>query len=354
MPRANRKIKLLFITQKVDEKDPVLGFTIEWIRALARHASKVVVICLAKGRYDLPKNVEVYSLGKELGLRKTALVKNFLANIVQLRDKYDKVLVHMTPIWVVVGAPVFKLLKKDVYLWYTHKAVTFDLVLAEKIVKKIFSAAKESINIKSSKIRILGQGIPTRHFLVPPAKRKAFTLVQVGRITPIKDQLTLVRALHLLKKKGFKITANIVGGPVMPGDEQYMKRVLKEAESKSVRKNIILPGFVPYEKIAGVYGKSLINVNLCPTGGVDKAVLEGTLAGALPLVCNRAFLPLLGKYKDVLTFKEKDPDSLASKIIKLLDCSARQRETMVKYLRNRVIEKYDLDKFAKRLVDELA
>ncbi len=345
-------MKLLFITQKVDEKDPVLGFTIEWIRALARQLSKVVVICLEKGKYDLPRNVEVYSLGKERGLRKAVQVQNFFTDVVRLREKYDKVLVHMTPIWVVAGAPVFKLLRKDVYLWYTHRAVTPELWLAEKLAKKIFSAAKESINIKSSKIRIVGQGIPTKNFLIPPAKRKSFTLVQVGRFTPIKDQLTLVRALQVLKRKGLKVTANIVGGPVMPSDKQYMKRVLKEAAG--VRKNITLSGFVPYEKIAGVYGKSLINVNLCPTGGVDKAVLEGILAQSLPLVCNRAFVPLFGKYKNVLFFREKDPESLASKITQLLSYSPRQREIIMKWLQKRVIDNYDLDRFMERLVNELA
>src|SRR3989338_7648361 len=58
-------MKLLIITQKVNQEDSVLGFFHSWIREFASRFEEVTVICLEKGVYNLPENVEVFSLGKE-------------------------------------------------------------------------------------------------------------------------------------------------------------------------------------------------------------------------------------------------------------------------------------------------
>jgi len=55
----------LFITQKIDKNDDLLGVYHEWIKRLALEFEVVNAICLYKGKYDLPPNVRVYSLGKE-------------------------------------------------------------------------------------------------------------------------------------------------------------------------------------------------------------------------------------------------------------------------------------------------
>ena len=60
-------MKLLIVTQKVDQNDSVLGFFHKWIIQFAGHFETVTVVCLEKGNYDLPKNVRVLSLGKEQG-----------------------------------------------------------------------------------------------------------------------------------------------------------------------------------------------------------------------------------------------------------------------------------------------
>ena len=58
-------MKLLIITQKVDDHDDVLGFFVRWIEEFAKYVEKVTVVCLQKGTYYLPDNVTVLSLGKE-------------------------------------------------------------------------------------------------------------------------------------------------------------------------------------------------------------------------------------------------------------------------------------------------
>ena len=72
-------MKLLIITQKVDMNDDNLGSFHEWLKKLAEKAD-IFVIGNYVGKYDLPENVKVFSLGKEIGVGR--LVKNFQISMV--------------------------------------------------------------------------------------------------------------------------------------------------------------------------------------------------------------------------------------------------------------------------------
>ena len=75
-------MKLLILTQKVDKEDPVSGFFHGWILELSKRFEKVSVICLEKGNFNLPKNVEVFSLGKESGRSRIKYVKKDRKSVV--------------------------------------------------------------------------------------------------------------------------------------------------------------------------------------------------------------------------------------------------------------------------------
>ena len=70
-------MKLLIITQKVDKNDQLLGFFVSWIEKLSKKFESVLVLCLEKGEYDLPTNVKVISLGKEINQPKVLWLFNF-------------------------------------------------------------------------------------------------------------------------------------------------------------------------------------------------------------------------------------------------------------------------------------
>ena len=58
-------MKLLFITQKIHQKDDDLAFVILWIKEFIRQGAEVEVICLEKREFD--DSFPVHSLGKEKG-----------------------------------------------------------------------------------------------------------------------------------------------------------------------------------------------------------------------------------------------------------------------------------------------
>src|SRR6185312_9296857 len=158
------RMKLLIVTQKVDQNDSILGFFHRWIEEFAKHFSLVTVICLQEGEHHLPENVKVLSLGKASGTSRLQYIFRFYKYIWNERKNYDVVFVHMNPEYIVLGGWFWKLWHKKVALWYVHRAVNTKLRIAEKFADVIFSSSKESFGIESSKVRFVGHGIDVEKF----------------------------------------------------------------------------------------------------------------------------------------------------------------------------------------------
>jgi len=116
-------MKLLIITQKVDKDDPILGFFHRWIEEFAKKFDSIIVICLEKGQYNLPKNTKVLSLGKPSSVkaskgkgRRLVYIWNFYKFTWQERKNYDAVFVHMNPVYVILGGLIWKIFKKKITL----------------------------------------------------------------------------------------------------------------------------------------------------------------------------------------------------------------------------------------------
>ena len=68
--RGHRPLmRLLFVTQTIDADHPALAQTIDLVRALAGRFETVDVLCDSVGRHDLPPNVELLDLRRELPRR---------------------------------------------------------------------------------------------------------------------------------------------------------------------------------------------------------------------------------------------------------------------------------------------
>ena len=203
-------MNLLVITQKVNKDDSNLGFFYEWLLCLAGKVDKLIVICLEKGEYHLPGNVEVLSLGKdELGIKnyelwfgnKIRYAFRFYKYIWQEKNNYDGVFVHMNPEYCILGGIFWCLWHKKVLLWYTHKEVNWRLRLGALFATKIFTASKESFRLPSKKVEVVGHGIPVELFANQPENIPAgqLRLLAVGRNSPSKDFATAIKAIQELK-----------------------------------------------------------------------------------------------------------------------------------------------------------
>jgi glycosyltransferase involved in cell wall biosynthesis len=317
-------MKLLIVTQKANIDDPILGFFHHWIEEFAKHFDSITVICLESGRYDLPQNVKVLSLGKESGTSRAGQIRHFYKYIWNEKKNYDAVFVHMNPIYAVLAGWFWKLSGKKVALWYTHKAVDLKLRIAERFVDIIFTAAAESFTLKTGKKRVVGHGIDVEKYASAPRTKvigiEPISIISVGRITPIKGCETLVEAAYILKGKKFTVT--FVGSPAKGSDLAYFDKVKSLVAKYDLGDIVSFVGDIRPTDMPAIYAAADLSVNLTPTGGLDKAVLESMAAGVPVLTSNTAFKEYFESAEkglgDRLVFKLNDAQDLADKIAALI------------------------------------
>jgi len=305
-------MKLLIVTQKVDEDDQLLGFFIDWLRLLADKFESIIVLCLEEGNYNLPQNVRVVSLGKDKGKSKLSQLLSFYKYI--LTGDYNSVFVHMNPIWAVLGGVIWRAKGKKTYLWYTHKSVTLKLRLAEKFSDKIFTASPESFRLKSTKVIVTGHGIDTDLFSPnqekPVADHGLIKILSVGRIAPIKNYGILVEAARVLRERGVGFVVSMIGEPALKEDKGYELRLKNKINELGLEGNFKFLGKVGHKNLPPHYQSNQIFVHLSQTGSLDKTMLEAMASGMIVLSSNDAAKGIL---PSELFFDS--PQELANKII---------------------------------------
>ncbi|MDD5071720.1 MAG: glycosyltransferase family 4 protein [Patescibacteria group bacterium] len=356
-------MKLLILTQKVDIDDDILGFFHDWIKEFAKHYEKVTVVCLQRGRYEFPKNVRVLSLGKDeflrLGrysalIRKLVAVLRFYNYIIRERKNYNKVFVHMNPEYVVLGGVLWKCLGKKVGLWYAHGHVPFSLKIAEKLVNIIFTSTKSGFRIKSDKVKVVGQGININTFK-PGAEKKRndiFKIITIGRISPVKDYETLIKAIEILFGEGIKLKVDIIGGVGKPEQKKYLENLKKMMTAKKLEETITFIGAIPNKNVVRHLQLANLFVNMSYTGSLDKAILEAMACGLPVLTCNEALVEVLGEYRKTLMYDKGDYKRLTEMIKLFIEMEAEKKEKIVKDLRGLVVEKHSLEGLIKKILDK--
>lgn len=345
-------MRLLIVTQKVDKNDDVLGFMHRWIEEFALQCEHVTVICLYKGDYTLSSNVSVFSLGKESGQSRFKYLKNFYRIIWRKRNGYDCVLVHMNQEYVLLGALVWRLLKRKVGLWYAHGHVPVTLRIAEKLTDVIFTSTRSGFRLASSKVRVIGQGIDT-NFFVPQQKRELgsnFTISVVGRISPVKDYETLIEAVALLTTDIPNLKVNIVGGVGMPEQEKYLSSLKEMVRLKNLNNIVSFLGPKANTQIVQTLQQADLFVNTSHTGSLDKAILEAMAVGVPILTCNEALKEVLGDLQSRLMFEKKNALQLREKILAIYQLTADERRKLGDELRALVVDHHSLKAFCRKIV----
>jgi glycosyltransferase involved in cell wall biosynthesis len=339
-------MRLLIITQKVDINDDNLSFFHRWIEKLSEKTERVYVICLSKGEYNLPENVEVFSLGKEKGNFKICQLLLLQWYLIKFLSKIDGVFVHMCPIYVIASFPLAKIFRKKIILWFAHKNVGFELKLSEKLVDKILTASEESCRLKKrKKINVIGHGIDVNRF--KPGKnnfkKESYTIFTAGRINPSKDLGTLVKAVDILiKEKNIKnLRVIIAGNPITEKEKKYLNEIKNLVKDKGLINIFNFIGSIPNYKMPEYYQSSDIFINLSHTGSIDKVVLEAMACEIPVLTCNESFDDILdNKY----IFRKKNCRELADKIINLKNNNFKDN------LRKIVIDNYNLDNLVRSVL----
>ncbi|MFA4941735.1 MAG: glycosyltransferase family 4 protein [Patescibacteria group bacterium] len=348
-------MRLLILTQKVDANDDVLGFMHGWIAEFAKNYELVTAICLEKGEANLPDNVKVLSLGKEAGCSKIKYIYNFYRYIWSERKNYDKIFVHMNQEYILLGGIFWKFWRKRIGLWYAHGSIPFSLRIAEKMSDIIFTSTQSGFRLKSGKKRVVGQGIDISKFK-PSLKHHNndfFNIVTVGRISPVKDYETLIRAIEILAKENLKIKANIIGGAGRKSQEEYLESLKRMVSRKGLSGIIKFLGSIPNKDIVDYLQFSDLFANMSYTGSLDKAILEAMACGLPILTCNEALEEVLANYRETLMYKKSAHQELSEKIRFLIKMPKEKRRNTGDDLRSIVVNNHSLKGLIKKISDLL-
>jgi len=346
-------MNLLIITQKVDLDDDLLGFMHRWIEEIAGHCQNVIVICLWQGRYNLPDNVKVLSLGKEKKTPKFRYLTNFYRYIWRERKNYDCVFVHMNKEYILLGGIWWRLLNKKTALWYNHGEGNLWSSVAGRLAHKIFYTSPFSFFARSEfkKAQIMPAGIDTDFFRKQqsgPVSQNS--LLFLGRISPVKNVDILIGAVNFLDQKNIDFVLNIAGEPGEK-DRDYFTSIKNLARNLEERGKIRFLGKVPHHKTLSLYNQNEIFINLTNSGSLDKAILEAMACGQLVLVSNMAFESIFSnEWKKYLIFKENNARDLAGKIQALWLLNKLEKEKITQELRDIVFRDHGLDRLSEKIM----
>jgi len=338
--------RLLIITQKVDREDDLLGFFVKWLDEFSKHFDRVDVITLMAGSYSLPSNVFIHSLGKEKNTLKITRFFRFYKFIFSLTPGSIGVFSHMSPIFSVAAWPATLLFGKKNILWYLHKSITKRLKLAYQLSNQIVTADKNSLKINDSKNKIIevGHGIDLDYFKSNKnwVEKEKLNILSVGRISPIKDFETLIKAVKILNDKDINLSVKIVGKPVMPGDKEYLYKINKLSMDLGVDKYVDFVGSVSYSNIKQYYEGADFVIGQAPTGGIDKTILEGMAMGAITLTSNKVFGKYFGRFREMLIFEHCNHVDLADKLFNIYQSDIESKSLVSKSLIESVTKSHNL------------
>ena len=241
-------------------------------------------------------------------------------------------------------------------MWYTHPHVSHKLMLAHVLAKKIVTASVGSFRISSKKVVIIGHGIDTDMFKqgMKKANNKDMNtkiILAVGRISPIKDYVTLIKAANILinERKHRDLRFVVVGDVPMTSHLEYYKTLQRMIKEFSLSDFFKFVGRVPHDKIVEYYQQCDVYVNMSPTGSFDKSVLEAMACEKPVILCSKSFTKILHPYDKYCLFTYQDNIEMAEKIEKMVYDEKLRRE-VGEYLREQVFQCCSLKIFVDNLV----
>lgn len=348
-------MRLLLFNLATDADDTVLGFTTGWIRALAERVEFVHVVTMRAGRLALPGNVRVYSIGKEKDYSEPRRLWEFykiLARILR-DDRVDVCFSHMNPLFTVLGGAILKVKGIPIFTWYAHAKVTRILKLAHWLSERMISSLSSAYGYRHDKLVAIGQGIDTVLFSPDSNVEKADCpmILCVGRLSPVKDHPTLIRALGCLRQVSsgpFRVV--IVGDAATVRDREYVRSLRQQVRQLELQNIVSFEPAVSPSDLPVWYRQASVYVNMTPTGSADKVVWEAMACGVTCIVANDGFKDTLGIHAESCVYAYGDGEGLAERLKWALSLSPNERAAIGGYFRERVQAMHGLSRLAKTLV----
>ena len=253
---------------------------------------------------------------------------DYLGNFKPVVGMSRNMLLYERNIWREVKQP-----KEIIRFWLNYKkqkrcfrnasGIIFISQYAREYVSK-------NLNLQNKQITVIHHGISPRFqgnvskqlFIKNYSPDNNFKLLYVSTVHVYKHQWNLVKAIALLRQKGYPVELDLVGGVIFKPAGKKLKKVIQETDPQ--HKFIHYHGHVPYDKIDEFYKKAdgIVYASTCEN--MPNILIE-SMASGLPIVCsNKQPMPEFLK-KNGFYFDAHKVDSIVEALIEFLD-SPQKRE----------------------------
>ena len=207
------------------------------------------------------------------------------------------------------------------------------------------SKAYENVKHYSASVVTLSNGVNLREFYSKfKLHKKELRLLFTGRITPVKNQMLLLRALKLIAKK-MKNVKLVLVGPI--DDDTYYAKLIDFVKRENLSGNFSYLGEVNRKTIINQYKKNDIFVVPSITEGMSLSILEAMASNKPLFVYKKEYVKGVYNGKNCVLFK-----NVKELVDKILYCKSHPK-CFTKLVKNEreYIREYSWDNISKRLLD---
>lgn len=318
----------------------MLGFFSDWLEEMAKDSriDSLHVICFDQAETSIP-NVRI----SRLTGGRIARVCRFFWSI--WHDDADIAFVHMTPIWLIFGWPVWSLKGTKKALWFTHGVATTTLRIAVLLADTVFTATKRAFPVKSHKVMAIGHAISGafQNVVRSPRPENRFAILAVGRAMPRKHVVETLRFFANIREQESRATLDWAG--ILPGEaDPYRNDIEQTIEEFHLKDAVYFLGAVPPKDIPRLYANHDLLLHLSGTGSLDKVVPEALACGCPLFSTNPATEEGVG---EAWYWKGPLDEHAARHAVEGMKRGVSDDERL------RILQRYELHAFIGQLVDSL-
>jgi glycosyltransferase involved in cell wall biosynthesis len=342
-------MRVVFVTQRVDPEDPVLGATEAKIRALAAHCEQIVVLADSVAPDAVPANAVVRLYHARTRLGRGARFALALLRELRRRPRPAAVVAHMCPIFAVLAAPLVRPLGVRVILWYTHWKLTPALAVAARVSDVIATVDRRSVPLRSSKVAPIGHGIDMSAFSCAGTggvDDGVLDALVLGRYSASKGIEWILRAAAMARDAGVRLRVVCHGAVASTQEESELRSLHELRASLGLAGEVKLGGPVPRSRVPELLRTADVLINNMRAGATDKVVYEACASCVPVIVSNPPFVSLLGDLEPSLMFERERPEDLAARIAAVAALSPAGRRAVGETLRTRVVAAHSVESWA--------
>jgi len=190
--------------------------------------------------------------------------------------------------------------------------------------------------------KILLNAIDTALFFHPVQTKKEQRIVMIGSLTPLKRQELAIRAIHELKKRGHKVSLDLVGNGI------ERKTLLTQIKNLDLSDTVMMHGNIDHPET--LLKEASIYLHTSKSEGFGLVLIEA-MASGLPVVCTNGGgnKILVQEGENGYLIEEQNPELIADKL-ELLLSDENLRLKMGRFAQE-FSKSFDIVLYAQKLMD---